>query len=432
MNIFSTIWKKAFHKGESAFKLADDVGNLKGVFSYTPYDPITGQRFDKVTINNLLVNTSKSNIIRLISQGQSPWIGQIDPAELKISRMRFGNNNIIATNYPFPNKLHYYDPLEISSRVSTPLPQAGEGAALRFAGGLSTQDYVGADGLGTSRYASSNTNPAVYSPALNGCKKWPVTSITQDVIGQTKSANPPSHGTLQVKFYNSNVLIETLQFGVFPGTDSTVYTKRADGIPPVKIISESANVYISTPETRQHIDGKYVATPNSTQTNTRLIYDYTVGSRGWKLVLDEVASPAAYDRIDFTFEIGKHNIINSIVPRLGYNQELPLANYATMTAATANRFQGNQDWYPVLSAPEYRDAEADYIDDFSVTFGVNMSGQYGNGDATQLSGTYIRYKEAFLFNGRDDLFSAVYLPTAMDKNNGQAFYISWTILAPIS
>ena len=434
MNIFSTIWKKHLHKGENPLKLADDVGPMKGIFKYTPYDPSTGKESKSIETNNLLVNTSKSNIIRLIAQGQSPWKGAMDPTKLQISRMRFGNNSVIASNYQFPNKLHYYNAQELSTRVNIPLTQVGE-ATPSFAGGLNTQTNIGTSGLSATNFVGTNATPITTAQSGSGTlKKWAIPLCTNSEYPNNilfQNANPPSHGTLVVKFYKSNVLLETLEFGNFTGgIDSTVYTRSRTGILPTRIVTALSplEVIVSNPVTRS----SGIFSPTAGSTGTCLIYDYTSGSIGWKLVLDEynITSTWKFDKITFAFEIGKFNVINSIVPTIGYNQDL-VGIYNVQEAAIANRFQGNQDWYPVINT-EYRDSETDFIDDFSVTFGVNMTGIWGNGNTVAASNQNIRYKEAFLFNGYDDLFSAVQLPSSMDKNANQAYFISWTILAPIS
>ena len=97
-----------------------------------------------------------------------------------------------------------------------------------------------------------------------------------------------------------------------------------------------------------------------------------------------------------------------------------------------DRYQGNTDWYPIVGTLEYRDADDDFIDDYSVTFSVNMTGPYGNGDTDVNLNEYIRYTEAFLYNGLDEMFSVVSLPNPFDKNEASAYYISWTILSPIN
>ena len=423
MNIFSSIWKKHFKRGADPIKLADDVGPLKGIFGFKKYDTVTGKLLDTYTQSNLLVNQSKTNLIRLISQGQSPWTGQINPAELKISRMRFGNGAF----HTQPNKLYYYDFNELSSRNAVPLNQGGESTP-RFAGGLSTQPQV----YGIPIYVDTHPDAASagqYQIGLNNMKKYPIKEC-QDLTVQ--SANPPSHGTLVVKLFtpaSPNTPVETIYF------ENPVYTKTRGGIVPTKIVSASAvdTTWISKPNLRDEEAGTQVI-PSSTglkQTGTRLIYDYAIGSRGWKFMIDEISSaPSRFSKIEFHFEIGKYNIINTIVPQVGWNQNL-VGTYEEKKNQIPLRFQGNQDYYNIVST-EYRDAEEDYVDDFSVTFGINMPGHLGNGNTDAASAEVIRYKEAFLFNGRNELFSSVWLPNQFDKNSSAAYFISWTILSPVN
>jgi len=431
MNIFSSIWKKHYKKGASAIKLADDVGAMKGIIGVQPYNPITGELGIQKKYNNLLVNQSKSNIIRLISQGQSPWIGQVNPADLKISRMRFGN----AANHGTPNKLYYYDFNELSSRNAIPAFQDGESSA-RFAGGLSTQSEV----LGEPKYLDAHPDAASigkFEYGLNNMKKYSIAE-RQDLITSTLSAQPPSHGTLVVKLYlttglTPTVPVETIYF------ENDVYTKTRSGILPTKIVSQNTaeSSRISTPAGRPNDNTSVVpATSGDTASGTRLIYDYISGSRGWKFLLDEngASNPnfvSKFNSITFEFLIGENNIINSIVPQIGWNANFTDTSYAERKNKIPLRFQGNQDYYNILST-EYRDSENDYIDDFSVTFGINMPGHLGNGNTDSNANQYIKYKEAFLSNGRDELFSSVWLPNSFDKNSAAAYFISWTILAPIN
>jgi len=261
---------------------------------------------------------------------------------------------------------------------------------------------------------------------LNNTKKYTIPESVE---------HPPSHGTLIVKLFKNSLPVEEIWF------ENEVYTRIRNGILPTKIItnSEDAETRVSTPNSRP-IDDKEITTITAEDTQTRLVYDYDVDSRGWKFLIDEIdKEDARFDYIEFTFDIGKYNIVNSIVPQTGYNQNITGANWNELKQLAPQRFQGNTDYYNIIST-EYRDAEIDYVDDFSVTFSVNMAGHLGNGNTDAANEQYIRYKEAFLFNQRsqdgggakDDLFSAVWLPTSFDKNATSAFFISWTILSPLN
>ena len=282
-------------------------------------------------------------------------------------------------------------------------------------------------------------NPTNYALGLSGMKKYSIPGC-MDAAGHY--ANPPSHGTLVVSLLKGGVLIEKIFFGNNPTqTEDPVYTRSRDGIAPFKIVTYNyltGTLPVSFPATRtlNGNDGELVIT-NAGQTSTRLIYDYATNNSGWKFVLNEnpleiSETTGRYDSVVFSFDIGRYNVINSIVPKIGYNLNLFSTNYADMVANIPNRFQGNDDFYSVMTNPEYRDSADDYIDDFSVTFGVNMTGEYGNGDTEVTANEFIRYKEAFLFNGLDEMFSMITLPVQFDKNSGTAYYISWTILAPVN
>lgn len=423
MNIFSGIWKKHFKRGADPTKLADDMGPLVGKISVTRYDPITGQKFETTNQKNMLVNQSKSTLIRLISQGQSLWLGTIVPADYAITRMRFGNNR----SNPAPSRLYYYDINELSSRRSTPVAQIG---SKQFAGGLSTQATI--EPVGTiSKQVTTHTT------GVGGTYKYEI-PYCMDANVVSGRANPPSHGTLVVNIYNGALLIETLYFGSETLDSDYVYTRSSNGIAPTKITTYGSYDAVTMPAARTSDGLGNMINTNITlvNTNTRLIYDYTTGSSGWKLLLDLVtpASPT-FTHILVVYEMGKYNVINSIVPVTGYNADIVTQNnnvWANMMAAAPNRFQLNNDYYTIMGSPEYRDCGEDFIDDFSVTFGVNMTGQYGNGNTDATNNEFIKYKEAFLFNRKDEMFSAVYLDNSFDKNSDSAYYISWTILAPVN
>lgn len=400
MNIFSTIWNKHYKRGCSPLKLAEDAGSLRGVFEYVERDVRTGKIVNTFKKNNLLVNDSKSNLIRLISQGTSPWKGALDPETLKISRMRFGNHNPSST--VTPSKLNYYNFYELSSRANSAEDNDGFNP---------TDDIIE-----TKTRATSSVYFVPYCVA---------TTTPYEVT----VPRPPSHGTLIVELLKENVVVETITFG------QSVYTRKSDGNVPTKIESTSADstAWCTTPAER---DVDYTKVPTSITTTTRLIYSYLSGAEGWKLILGEIDTDTPrFTQVRFKFKIGANNVINSIVPQTGVNAPFTSSSYDDQMLEIPSRYQpvaGQKDYYEILSNPEYRDSEVDYVDDFSVTFGVNMSGSLGNGDTTDNTDEVVSYKEAFLFNGLDDMFSHVVLPTTFDKNSSNAFFISWTILAPIN
>jgi len=425
-SLFTKIWKKHQKKGENPAKLAEDLGMLKGLFSFKKYDPKTGLILFESQKYNTLTNQSKSTLIRLISQGESPWLGTIDPTELKISRMRFGNHDGATAS-----RLNYYKLDETggyengetnkptATRPNNPLPQSGE-VDPDFAGGKSGKQEI--PGANTT---VDSILDAYDSHWVSGPDDTKVYTIPTLAAG-TGYIHPPSHETLVVKFYKDSSLIETLTFG--EDGDGVVYTRSRLGIPPTKITTETGEDPIIPPNEGGERDGGGETTideTNEANCNTRLFYDYTTGSTGWKLKVEEIDYPeGAYDRIDFSYEVGKYNVINSIIPREGYNIGYGITNLT--------RYQGSLDYYSTIGDPEYRDSADDFIDDYAVTFSVNMTGPYGNGETDVNQDEYIRYTEAFLFNELDDMFSLVILPNPFDKNEGSAYYISWSILAPIN
>lgn len=416
-SLFTQIWNKARlnAKSEKDFgKLVDDLGAFRGLFSYKKYDPLTGKILMESEKINTLTNQSKSNLIRLISQGVSPWRGEIDPSLYKIQRMRFGN----AAQYTSPIRLNYYKLDEISTRSNIPLKQPGA-LVTSFAGGKKSQTTI--PGASKTTDVILDAYESNWTPGPNTTKVYEIATLADS---EETYINPPSHSTLVVKLYKENTLVEQLYFGG-DIEDEPVYTRANAGVPPVRIVSVGDPIV--TPNEGGSGRDLTIDETNADECGTRLFYDYTTGATGWKLRIEEIdpeLPEAPYDEIRIEYEIGKYNVINSVVPKLGYNDGSGLTEL--------NRYQGNSDWYPVIGALEYRDGDDDFIDDFSVTFSVNMTGPQGNGDTNVNLSEYIRYTEAFLFNGLDDMFSIVYLPTPFDKNSGSAFYISWTILAPIN
>ena len=423
IRLLSKAWNKAFRAGENPAKLVEDMGTLKGYAQVTKYDPITGRILSTSDKMNTLVNTAKTNMIRLISQGQSSHIGVIDPSTHKISRMRFSNN--VSTGVP--SKLLYYSLTEPAYRGC--VPTSGD----INAGGSPNSTYP--DGYDTNSivdYAVANIAGNYVVGATSNIK---IFSLRNETTGGTLLIDqPPSHNNFKVELYKSSVLVETIYF--YEPTNLSnihVYTRGVQN-PYIVVTAGAVGVItankIMAPTARDYDFGS-VGYNNAhivlsgDHSATYLFFDYNDGV--WKFQLEELAGTSTnYDTIKFVFHRGNYNVINSVVPRDGYN----VGNGTTLSTRYSNNSAG--DYYPILSDIEYRDGDIDYVDDYSCTFSVNMAGQYGNGVTTLVS-EYIKYREAFLFNGRDDMFSALYLaPTAdFDKNPLTAFFVSWTILAPI-
>jgi hypothetical protein len=92
-NLFQKIWNSNFKKGnESLNKMSEDLGGLKGEFSWIKYT--NGVPVERKTINNTITNLSKTTMIRLLAQGaNSPYKGNmpLNAADYAISKIRFGN-----------------------------------------------------------------------------------------------------------------------------------------------------------------------------------------------------------------------------------------------------------------------------------------------------------------------------------------------------
>ena len=400
--IFQNIWNKAFKRGENPANLADDLGAFRGEVQLTEYDPKTGMILNVSDKHNTVTNLSKSNIIRLLSQSQSSWLGNITADDLRIQRMRFGNHSSGTAT-----RLHYYKLDQKSTRPNNPQMQPGA-VVNSFAGG----DRARASILGANDDTFQIYDAFInYTPASNA-KIYDISSAAN------ASTIPPSHGTMIVEFYKTagatQTLVETLTFA------NPVYTRARLGIAPTTINSPDSEVRVVTPVGRS---ADYtVNDTNRDQVGTRLYYDYDLARWRLKVMLID-NEDANYDLITIKYKTGQFNVINSIVPREGVNS-------GSGTTASA-RFGGNTDWYPILAGSEYRDAADDFIDDYGVTFSVNMTGQYGNGNTNAAQNEVIRYKEAFLFNGLDEMMSMVVLPSSFDKNANSAFFIAWSILSPL-
>ncbi len=416
MNLFKKNWYKHFKNGENPAKLADDLDKMRGVVTIQPYNPQTGELFDKVVLKNTLVNQSKTNLIRLISQGQSPWTGVINPANLKIGKMRFGNS----TGYQ-PNKLYYYKITEASTRICTPLATTD---GRLYAGGKANAATC-PFGNNITPVTIQNISATAFVAGPNATKIFTIRS----------GSLPPSHGTFKVQLVdttqNPEIIRETIYFDSVTPLVNPVYpyTRKSSGNYPTRLVCNrinNINQPVCTPAAgRGDTTGAIDINPASPGINTKLFYDYTLSSAGWKLLLEEIATPPSWNTLRVTYEVGKFNIINSIVPKTGYNEGQGLDVTSRYIPSG-----GGGDFYSVLSNIEYRDCDSDFIDDYSVTFSINMSGDYGNG--ATISTDYIKYTEAFLFNNDDEIFSSIYLDDKFfQKNSSLAYYISWTILAPI-
>lgn len=400
MSLFKKIFLKNLKKARShkdLQKLTDDIGKPQGVVTITGTNVETGKVVHHEIQRNQLTALSKSNIIRLISQGTSPWIGAIDPADLVISKMRFSNQQ--TGDLPPDWDVYYYDLSEASSRSITGDYPGGNGA-------------LGVGGtLPGEASASVVDNFALTDPRVttltNGNKL--VTIFNQE--------RPPGHGTLVVKLHTGNPAtpVETITFATEP------YTRGSSGTAPSEITS--ATGFVSTPDGVRALNVPYSVMPGDTE--TKLLYDFTSGSAGWKLLIEEVAAPAAYTEIQLEYQTGAQNIINGIVPRSGVNS-------GTGVTLLDRYGSSGGDSYSIGNNIEYRSSDTGFIDDFAVTFSVTMSGPDGNGDLPTTAPTAdITYTSAFLHCENDDLFSAISLTTPFSKDETTSYLIQWSLLAPL-
>ncbi len=415
INLFKKSWNKAFRSGESPEKLADDLdfNLLKGYCQIKEYNPFTGQIISISEKHNTLVNQARSNLIRLISQGQSNWLGQITPTQLKISKMRFCNNDPGGST---PSKLLYYKLTEPSSKGCTPV--SGD---VNPGGNPNTP--INPDPLASVTFETLATNGLLIAGTTTNLRIFTVSLAN----GSPLVDNPPSHGTFKIELLRGGSIVETLYFyNTDNPSNIMVYTRQLKNPYKVTTVGVDPTTRVVAPLDRSVVEGSnrsHLFT-SADSAKTGLFYDYSDGV--WKLQLEELQSTSIrYDTVRMVYERGKFNIINSVVPRDGYN--------VGTGASLALRYSGNTagDYYPTLSSIEYRDGDTDFVDDYSATFSVNMAGHYGNGVITTID-KFIKYKCAYLFNERDDMFSALYLTTTFDKNPFNAFYISWTLLAPLS
>ncbi len=409
-------------------RMADDMGPFRGIMGYRKQYVPTGEIIADVQNCNTVTNLSKSTVIRLLGLGTTPWNSvALNPYELGIARMRFGNNT--RTVPEAERKYLYYDIEENSRFDVATLSGVGVG------GDISKATY--GSGFSFDGIPASVTKRNIQ--ASDGFIKLEASGSTgaqhqYKTFAVFAGARPPAHYSLKIEFMSGGAIKETVFFNSahnWLGTGLKVmnipYVRAASGSPATKIVTKSGNspiTYRGADSSVLNWDIDPYATPPGA---TMLFYDYTDGNKGtWKLLIDEYNS-AAYETIKISWVPGKHNVINNIIPRLGVNKGVG-ANMADRYTAA------NGDSYSVVSTREYRDCDIDFIDDYSVTFAINMTANDGNGNASSEQNQMLNYTQGYLFNGRDEMFSCVQLSgdKAFEKNSKFAYYITWQILAPIN
>ena len=405
MNLFRKIWNKNFLKGKEPLdKFSEDIGGLHGYFSYIKYE--NGVKIDSFTQHNEITNLSKSTVIRLLAQGTSSWRGTIDPTQYKISRIRFGNapytNNNFNYNADLP--LHYYDLNESVFR-----PNLTSSSEFSPAGGRYTIGTVGVP-VGSIGQISSDSLSSVTKTIARSTygSTWDVDRTIPIAITSNNFPNvvfdvdrPPSHKTLLIEFLDvSNNVLASLNF-------NTIYSRDPNGANPVV---NAGNNYLSSNSLNHKI---YYVYPTATETKGYWIMQFTLGNGPISNIVN----------IRISFKVGQYNIINSIVPKTGYN-------FGSGTASERFPLSSGIDYYSTISPVYNNSITGSFIDDYSATFSITMSQNEGNGS----SGLKVNYTEAFLFNSRDDLFSIIRFPypslttpKGFEKNSTLSYLISWTI-----
>ena len=402
--IFKNNLERYIRRGQydAAFKMGDDIGDiLKGHFSATPIDPVTKKKIGPPSaFHNDVTNLSKSTVIRLISQGVSSYVGQVVPANLRISKIRLGNAPVADWNSADDKKLAYYDPSEKSSRYNNTAPP------------LVAPFYCGAGGGNAVIPAEAGTSVSTDILVSTFGGAWAVgNTIEIDITDPglfplIVGTRPPSHKTFKVNIKDSgNVTLETLQY-------TTVYSRNSAG---------STGTHTLIP-----------ANPILDPAATILVYNYT--QQKWKLVLKLTASLvnllSSANKVNIQFEVGKYNIINSIVPKSGQN-----AGFGNQNVRCTSF-----DYYSITAGGDlYSDSGVgDFVDDFSVTMNTTMNGTEGNGIMGPTSP--VVYTEAFLCTEADDVFSITRrnppppygpntAPLGFVKDSSSAFLLSWTMSA---
>jgi hypothetical protein len=454
-NLFKRIWNKNFVKGTDKLdKFADDVGGLKGHFSWKKLDK-NNNVLKESGVHNDITNLSKSTVIRLLAQGMPKYRSQtIDPAKYKITRMRFGNASYKVGNYNYggssvdnniSKKLFYYDSTE---HVFRPNQNNGIGDnALNFksAGGKSDGTTIASSitSLVKKEFYTADAfknNSANYDNYLYPADKFGIINLGSVVIPIDKSLSyfsylnsyseeaklyPPSHDTLKITLTFFNLANNNAQTSVIftsSELDRKIYSRNLLG-----------NEFLGSVSNNHITDNKLTFTYD----NSLELWKINFGLTSTYLNQNFTNNTATVlGRITIEYNIGKYNIINSIIPKTGIN-----------SGSIQNRFTSD-DYYTLVNNV-YDSSPTDFIDDYSVNFSSIMNIDQGNGQSG--SSLPVIYTEAFLFNEMDDLFSSIIytdfpiennnqykgdtssssLSRAFIKTNNDAYLFQWTIKALI-
>lgn len=494
IGLFNKIFAKHLHKGKEPLeKFVEDVGALKGVFSYKGINTKTGKIICENTHDNLIVNQSKTAIIRLLGQGRSRYFqgdNSINTSNHRISKMRFSNDTgyglglnsatggaahitIPQTKRVLPaNKYEYYALNEPSSRILNVDRSDVKYATAGGKAGLTHLETVTT--VSDENPYKSNTLTQADAKVFGTYKSYELNCRVPYTF--TESNLPPrpiSHGSLIVKFYavieGALSLIEEIYFNYKQGSADSgddyfdvskvlAYNKGASSNKPYKIVNykqaDNFFYHVSTPyatATDFIISGDTKTTyiSGTVNTDSRIYFDYTDTQQiGWKFILNEI-SPTTDNTANGTTnsrvatKSGTSYIWTSINLEYNYglfniiNLIVPKTGYNAGRGSTiANRYAvGALDYYSLEMPTQasYKDSEYDFIDDYAVRFQTTMEGEYGNGDgATPATGRFVLYKKAFLHCDNDLLFSSITIPSnEFKKQEDLAYIINWNILAPI-
>lgn len=401
--IFNENLKKV-KKEKELYRFQEDIGPLIGRFSWKQLDAKTGKLLAECEGKNQITELSKSTVIRLISQGVSPYLGQITPSNLKISKMRFGNAPFADHNTTDELKLAYYDDAEKVYRDNATTPPG------------SSPFYCGAGGRSSAiaSEAAANVNKTIAIASFGG--SWAVgqtieiniTDPSDPAFQYLINERPPSHKTFKIQFKDgSNVIKQEIQW-------NGIYSRTSAG-------NLGSETVVASP-------------PIADVTATKLIWNPS--QKKWKLLIALTSNLTnqlgTIVNMVVSFKIGNTNIINSVVPKTGQN-----AGSGTQTT----RFT-SADYYDILSgSTQYTDSPGgSFIDDYSVTFSTIQNGSEGNGT---MGNTYpVVYTEAALMSADDTVFSIIrFEPNppygagsstpSWAKDSTSAFLLSWSISAAL-
>lgn len=445
MNLFKKIWLKNLKKGnEPINRFVEDIGPLKGRLHWIQYSS-SGKEIGRQTRENAITVDGRSAIIRLISQTASNKVGTIDPADYKISKMRFGNalpsDGRGGINTVADLQLHYYDLAEASARGNSQVFRTSN------TGGYDSFPVLGAGGSTTATGFLPDTNTdtaqkeylSITAETYNSANYTFKPSVTftipltasidyPEIIASTTNnpSRPPSHKTVFIELRDSNNNIIQKVFFDKP------YNKGFDGNKIERV--EHGSLYNAADDPSEVLSTSELG-------GTRIVYD--TNDKKWKIqvVVRTLSSNSetkfwGHKVAKYTvgYSVGLYNIKNSIVPVTGWN---------TGTGKnTIDRFGSATDYY-TISQSVYNDATGSTpIDDYSVNFSTIMAANQGNGkntgtdNITSLANRYVYYTEAFLFNERNDLFSIIRLnvptsgastPQGFIKDPNSSFLLTWQI-----